>query len=466
MSLTAEEIRECTMIALDQPPFWPEDSGNPYAFKFTIYVDGSAEQPLTYRGPSIYLSKGTINWGDGSEEEYEEIYYRSLNHTYSHSGEYQITVLSERTPYSFRSCNFNNDYSLISIDTPIPISSHSMEFIRIDDVRYTILYFMNEFSCRGCRNLESIPENFFKYVKNIWCKPILIDDYGEETPYSDISNSYRGPANYQFENCLSLVTIPKDLYKNTGVKSAISTFSGCSLLQCDINEIFENCIYLQSVYNCFGNCTSLTNLSGSIFHNCKSLRNLGYCFYNCIGLRGIPDGIFNDIGINDQISTGYSFIACFESCTGLTTIANELFSNLLSGITIDFSNCFEGCSALLSIPSDIFFGCQGAITFQYCFQGCILLDSIPELLFYDCSLVSNFAGCFKSCYNITYVPTSLFNRCTNVTIFTECFKYCSSITSNVPNLWETHPAATNYGGCFYACYNAQNYADIPLSWKR
>ena len=45
MSLTAEEIRECTMIALDQPPFYPKELD---AFVFTIYVDGSTYNRMNF----------------------------------------------------------------------------------------------------------------------------------------------------------------------------------------------------------------------------------------------------------------------------------------------------------------------------------------------------------------------------------------------------------------------------------
>ena len=127
MSLTAEEIRECTMIALDQPPWWPEEDDN--AFKFSITIDGSSARPKlvkffqAYTGSRIFnYFQGTINWGDGIIEEIPEPIY-DIFHEYASYGKYTIKMKGHFQYYTLN----NNKNSILpqpqlidSIDSKFP----------------------------------------------------------------------------------------------------------------------------------------------------------------------------------------------------------------------------------------------------------------------------------------------------------------------------------------------------------
>ena len=93
MSLTAEEIRNCTMIALDQPPFWPEVESDDEIFKFVVIIPES--EYVAYKTLNITLFhyfKGIIDWGDGNRETYNEMTnVQNSLHEYTNPGEYTVT---------------------------------------------------------------------------------------------------------------------------------------------------------------------------------------------------------------------------------------------------------------------------------------------------------------------------------------------------------------------------------------
>ena len=130
MSLTAEEIRECTMIALDQPPTWPAEEPES-VFRFTIGSDGTSGRPLSFYVQLFHGFSGYVDWGDNTTSEYDDMRSGSsvpitIAHTYNISGTYKIKMdghynykeYSYSTVYMTRFTN--TPYSLKSIDTKLP----------------------------------------------------------------------------------------------------------------------------------------------------------------------------------------------------------------------------------------------------------------------------------------------------------------------------------------------------------
>lgn len=130
----------------------------------------------------------------------------------------------------------------------------------------------------------------------------------------------------------------------------------------------------------------------------------------------------------------------------------------------NFNSCFEGCSSLTSIPNDLFKYNPNVTNFGFCFYVCKSLTSIPEDLFKYNTKATEFDYCFFQCAALTSIPQDLFKYNTNVTSFVACFRLCGRITSAVPELWVSHPNASG-ASCFYSCDEASNYADIPIGWK-
>lgn len=518
MPLTLDEVRACTMAALTQPPAWPEDN-NYYAFKFTIYIDGSSSNPLLYNGPYVELTKGIVFWGDGSNTEYENVddtsidsrsprdpstYIRTttLQHQYQTPGKYQVTILSDSSYNSFRACwfpkirfsgstsikyEYRDNVNLISIDSPIPLSSL---YSAHDQLRYSDPHargFVNNFLFTKCINLNKIHKDLFKYVRDYWKEPKYIKDDGtmvtlkEQKPsYNEtVIDLFRGSAVNQFSGCTSLKSIPIGLYKNTGIKSASSVFNGCRSLVNGLDSIFENCDRLYSLSSAFEGCVNLKKVPGNFIKKCKIIRSLTHCFYGCSGLTEVENFSLKDAW-NDSFSGNDASISyCFYGCTSLKSIPDCLFSELHvdSGSTIAASYCFYNCKSLTKVPKRLFYdtdspafikcfsycssiteicdevfaSCKKVTTFEECFSHCTALTIISDTIFVNCESVKTFYMCFYSCLSIESIPENLFSSCLNVTSFRSCFDYCKSITHIPERLFSNCPLVTNFRECFSDC---------------
>ena len=196
------------------------------------------------------------------------------------------------------------------------------------------------------------------------------------------------------------------------------------------------------------------------------------CFNGCSGLISIPENLF----ANCPNVTDFEF--CFQDCSRLTgNIPENLFANC-SNVT-DFGYCFRNCSRLTgNIPENLFANCPNVTDFGYCFSGCSSLTSIPDKLFANNTAVINFRECFSGCTSLTSIPETLFASNTKVNDFSNCFSYCSGLTGNVPVDNDATPIynrsgsgkpgyaiVTSYGRCFYNCTGLSDYASIPSGWK-
>lgn len=90
----------------------------------------------------------------------------------------------------------------------------------------------------------------------------------------------------------------------------------------------------------FYKCINLTSVPDNLFANCINMQSCWSLFSGCSKLKYIPDNLFVN---NPNI---YDFTFCFATCTGITTIPNKLFAN---NIKVDsFSGCFSGCKNITS----------------------------------------------------------------------------------------------------------------------
>ena len=176
--------------------------------------------------------------------------------------------------------------------------------------------------------------------------------------------------------------------------------------------------------NCFNGCSGLTSIPDNLFANNTAVTSFWNCFRGCTSLTSIPDNLFAS---NTKVTT---FSNCFKDCTGLTSIPESLFANN-TAVTI-FSYCFDNCSGLTSIPANLFASNTAVTSFRYCFYQCSGLTSIPDNLFTNNTAVTNFSYCFSNCSGLTSIPENLFATNTAVTNFTSCFSSCKGLTRNVP----------------------------------
>ncbi len=156
--------------------------------------------------------------------------------------------------------------------------------------------------------------------------------------------------------------------------------------------------------------------------------NVGYFRATLIEvLNELPAGLK---GTCYYASSKYSFVNeklgnPFQSCSKLTTIPENLFSNITTFTS--FSYCFSGCTSLEEIPEGLFNNCSAVTTFRNCFYGCSSLTSIPTGLFNDCTVAATFWSCFQNCSSLASIPSSLFALNAQANDMDELFNGCTSL---------------------------------------
>ena len=358
-----------------------------------------------------------VDWGDGSSSVVTA--YNDINriHTYASNGTYVVVITGTMEGWSF-----NNGGSKLKITKVLDWGN-----VGFDGFSYLKCGFM------GCQNLVSLASG-------------------------GISKSGLGVQHDGFEQmffvCLSLASIPVDLFKN----------------HVNVNA---------SAFNMtFGACYSLISVPADLFKYNINVSTLGFLktFYYCTSLETIPADIFKYAPFNN------TFESTFESCTSLTTIPADLFKYNVDIAEDGFYSTFKDCSALTSIPVDLFrynTGVDGD-SFENTFQNCISLVSVPANLFKYNILSLDFINCFKGCdnlqlnANIFYADGEQTTRFLNKNVsFTNCFQRSSftGIQGIAPDLWNCSfgsgtPVKTGcYGDAGNSLTSISNYNDITSDWK-
>ena len=258
-----------------------------------------------------------IDWGDGTTTNYTSA--SDLNHTYSTSGDFFITIT--RITGLGDNC-FYNCTGLTNITIPDGITSLGMycffgcssltSVVIPDSVTSLGMYCFN-----GCSSLTSVV----------------------------IPDSVTSLGMYCFNGCSSLtsVVIP-DSVKNLG-RHCFFRCSGLTsiVISKRVTSLEEACFYgcssLTSVVipdsvtklgkSCFGDCSGLTSII--IPNKVTSLEEA--CFSGCSNLTSAV--------IPDSVTKLGPF--CFYTCSSLTSI------EIPEGVTSMGRNCFYGCLSLISI---------------------------------------------------------------------------------------------------------------------
>lgn len=394
MSLTAEDIRNCTMIALDQPPWWPV--GPVEGFRFTIYLE---EENFTYTTPIISLA-GTVIWGDGQSEATESV-RRSLTHTYASKGRYQVVLVGILTCF-----HALNNQEIISVDTPFPESMSTAGII--DKFRMNL---GDIFS--GCHNLETIPASLFDNC------------------------AYLTRLDGCFNACYKLKAIPDNIFVPlVNATTFDHCFSNCRALTSIPDYLFALCENTTTFEDCFQGCWSINSIGQHIFYGCESVETFKECFLGCHGIHSIPSGLFS------RCTSAMDFSGCFADCVYLSVIGDSIFP---SGAT-DFSECFNGCDDLHAISNTFRFP-SSAVNFHACFSGSGL-QSISGSMFYGCTAAEDFSGCFSGCQELTIIDHDIFAGLTGALDFSECFYHCNNLTIINANVFDGCTSAVDFTDCF------------------
>lgn len=222
------------------------------------------------------------------------------------------------------------------------------------------------------------------------------------------------------------------------------------------------------------NCPKITSISEDVFYYAKNVSTVSEAFSG-LNIITIPEGIFR----NCISLTNVEY--CFAQSINITELPNNLFNNNVNvtefgGIA---SGCFDGCSGLMSIPEDLFSNCVKAINFGTCFRNCTSLIEIPEKLFANNPKVTSFYYTFYGCTKLTHIPNKLFDNNNNVIDFTATFNNCINVQGDTPFTVNNnvriylynragligYPASITGQACFRNCTKLATYDDIPSTWK-
>lgn len=277
-------------------PPTPVDDG---IFKFTVDMQYRPDLTsyLTISGASDY----TIDWGDGTP-----VQIGQSIHTYSTTGQYQITITKN---VNFPSVKLTNMGEVISIDTPLPYMNSVTNLTGFANV---------------CSHLVTIPENLFYFNPQI----------------TSLQSC--------FLNCTSLVTLPNKLLEPLiNVTNMVAAFDGATGLTSIPSGFFDKCTSLTRLYRCFRNCTNLETIPDFLFKNNLMLNDCGQCFINCNKLT-IPQNLFcNDSTERTTrfVGVGYvEFDSCFmrSSYTGSTIMTVPELWNYTFDSTPGRWGCYGG----------------------------------------------------------------------------------------------------------------------------
>ena len=391
-----------------------------------LTADVFSRYNYTVHLPQIIGSNITIDWGDGTQENYETTGYFTHQYSVEQSTEYDIKITGdikglnskELTNYVIRGVKQWGTSKLESMEYAFyqqPLSS-------IANDESGALQYVTSFGYTfwGCSYLTSIPEGLF-------------DNCSKVTDFS-----------HAFGNCSSLTFIPKGLFDNcTQVTSFGLTFWGCSSLTSIPEGLFDKCTKVTDFISTFSGCTSLTSIPEKLFDNCTQVTSFYDTFNECSSLISIPPRLF------DNCIQVTSFYGTFDKCSSLTSIPPRLFENCTK--VTDFSYTFWRCSSITFIPEGLFEKCTKVTDFEVTFGDCSSLTSIPERLFDRCTKVTDFSHAFRDCSSLTSIPEGLFENCTEVTSFFNTFRGCSSLTSIPEKLFDNCTQVTSFEYTFYDC---------------
>ena len=403
--------------------------------------------------PQIIGSNITIDWGDGTQENYETTGYFTHQYSVDQSTEYDIKITGDIKGLNSKELT---NYVIIGVKQWGTSKLESMEYAFYRQPLRTIandesgaLQYVTSFESTfsNCPYLTSIPEGLFDNCSKVtdfsytfWrCSSLtfipkgLFDNCTQVTSFSST-----------FNGCTSLTSIPEKLFDNcTQVTSFYDTFNECSSLISIPPRLFDNCIQVTSFYGTFDKCSSLTSIPPRLFENCTKVTDFSYTFWRCSSITFIPEGLF------DKCTKVTDFEVTFGDCSSLTSIPERLFDRCTK--VTDFSHAFRDCSSLTSIPEGLFENCTEVTSFFNTFRGCSSLTSIPEKLFDNCTQVTSLRYAFYGCSSLRSIPEGLFDNCTEITDFMNTFYGCSSLTSIPKGLFDKCTKVNNFDYTFYGC---------------
>lgn len=190
-------------------------------------------------------------------------------------------------------------------------------------------------------------------------------------------------------------------------------------------------------------------------------------FEDCISLKKVPGGLFDGIAFYTDENHSLSLKRLFHNCQSLEEIGAGFFDNPAFQGVVNAENMFEQCSSLETIRAGLLSNLVGVTSFNSCFLNSGIREIQEDIFQHNVNAVS-FVSCFQNCTNLRNVSGDILDSITTTTPnLNSMFAYCTNL-EHAPELWLKFPDISGTSlcvGCFRFCTRADNYAEIPGSWK-
>lgn len=287
-------------------------------YTFTLKV-ATSDKAYTMDATDVYINTVTVNWGDGTTEEYSS---GDMTHVYTTQGNYKITILSTSGNMPYFTCSPTG--VILRILTPL------LTCYTGDKPRKTFDGFLQDES-----NCRSLPKKFFSknpqitsmnstfYYYGWYGQMYMPADLFHYTPNVTDMESLLEAARFRilpdgiFDKCTEVTTFAR----------ALSTFYGINAMN---PNIFDNCTKVTDFSECFDSWiragltlprlwerTNVTNYSGC-FSRASTASNYVEVPYNWGGPSRVTFNVTpSDATIECSTSYSYSKILKVEGTTYL-----------------------------------------------------------------------------------------------------------------------------------------------------
>lgn len=363
----------------------------------------------TIKLPFENTFKATVDWGDGTKEEYD-LFINPLStpaptHTYAEKGVYYVSISGTAEKiYSVLGYTTEMNSYITGVKQWGNLGLTSLEdgFFANSNLKYIadnpgnafteVVSFKNAF--KNCVALEAVPAGLFKNCAKL----------------EDVS--------FCFTGCTSLTKFPERLFKDCPAITNFGSFSSSNTALLSIPaDLFAYSPEALSFSNIFSTCTALTEIPGDLFKNSTKATKFDYCFYGCKKLERVPAGLY-------------------ANCAAATT----------------FISAFFGCEALEIVEEGVFTNCTAVTSYKWLFANCKQLKTVPVNIFDNSRGVTDFSGTLRDCESLT--GESPYTRIGEVKVHLyERSMYTTDFT-----------APKNYSTCFRNCTRLSDYATIEASY--
>lgn len=297
----------------------PEDN-----YGIALYV--SMKDPAYNMTPtSTYVNPITMDWGDGSIEQYSS---GTMRHTYSSAGEYRVTLYSS-----------TGKMPLFEISPPRLVKRILTPLLTCytgNNPRKTFSDFMDMSECR------SIPKKFFIKNPQITSLASTFESFGWS------------------RQCF----LPPDLFKytpNVTDMSSLLIFSNVTILP---KGLFDNCPHVKSFKDALDTTNDLEGVEPTLFDNCKEVTDFSGCF------GSVKEGtILPRLWERTNVT---SYEDCFYYATKAANYVEVPYgwggpSRVTFNVTPSDANidCTLSTSGILTQQGTTYIGCDNNSTFKY-----------------------------------------------------------------------------------------------------